>query len=110
MKLLLDQNLSFRLTDELEELYPGSIHVKTIGMDNATDTDIWNYAKENGFVIASKDSDFHQRGLLLGSPPKVVWIQKGNCSTEKILGLLKNHVDTIRSFVEMKESSFLVLG
>jgi predicted nuclease of predicted toxin-antitoxin system len=40
--------------------------------------EVWSYAREHGFAILSKDSDFHQRSLLYGHPPKVVWVRKGN--------------------------------
>jgi predicted nuclease of predicted toxin-antitoxin system len=44
MKLLFDQNLSPRLPGLLSDLYPGSVHVREIGLAEATDTAIWNYA------------------------------------------------------------------
>jgi predicted nuclease of predicted toxin-antitoxin system len=70
MKFLFDQNLSPRLPRWLSDLYPGSAHVRDIGLRDATDTVIWSYAQEHGFVIVSKDSDFQQRSLLFGHPPQ----------------------------------------
>ncbi len=58
MKLLFDQNLSYRLPELLKTLYPDSAHVSSIGLRDASDSEIWDYAKEHGFVIVSKDSDF----------------------------------------------------
>ena len=58
MKLLFDQNLSPRLPRLLADLYPDSVHVRAIGLREATDSEIWEYAKQHGFVIVSKDSDF----------------------------------------------------
>lgn len=58
-------------------------------MDDA----VWDYAKVQGFAIVSKDSDFAERSFLYGSPPKVVWIRLGNCSTatiEQLLALRRN--------------------
>ncbi len=78
MKLLFDQNLSHRLVDNLIDLFPESIHVKDAKLERSTDSEIWDYAKENNFIIVSKDSDFHQRSFLHGPPPKVIWINKGN--------------------------------
>lgn len=71
MKLLFDQNLSPRLPRLLEDLYPYSAHIRDLGMRDATDTEIWDYAKANGFAIVSKDSDFQARSLLRGPPPQV---------------------------------------
>jgi predicted nuclease of predicted toxin-antitoxin system len=64
MKLLFDQNLSPHLICLVEDLYPGSIHVREVGLRAAEDNVIWEYAKQNGFVVISKDSDFQARSLL----------------------------------------------
>ena len=71
MKLLFDQNVSPRLPRVLADIYPESVHVREIGMRDATDTAIWEYAKAYDFVIVSKDSDFQARSLLYGSPAKI---------------------------------------
>jgi len=76
MKLLLDQNLSPRLPQLLFDLFPGSVHVRDVGLRDAADA-IWQYAKAHAFVVVSKDSDFQQRSLLLGAPPKFIWLRLG---------------------------------
>ena len=58
MKLLFDQNLSPRLPLLLRDLYPGSVHVRELGLKDAEDAAIWDYARTHGIVIVSKDSDF----------------------------------------------------
>ena len=60
MKLLYDQNLPRRLVGELAPLFPDSAHVGVLGLDLATDREIWTYASEHDYVIVSKDSDFRQ--------------------------------------------------
>ena len=75
MKFLFDQNLSWRLPSILEDIFPESLHVREIGFNEAQDIEIWEYAKADGFAIVSKDTDFQQRSLLLGHPPKVVWLR-----------------------------------
>ncbi|HED03224.1 MAG TPA: hypothetical protein ENI60_00400 [Candidatus Fraserbacteria bacterium] len=89
MKLLFDQNLSHRLVSVLASLYPGSVHVRDLGLKTADDDAVWKYALEHGFTIASKDADFRQRSFLFSHPPKVVWIRLGNCSTQDIEALLR---------------------
>jgi len=107
LKLLLDQNLSFRLLEKLEAAYPGSTQVHLVGLDRADDLAIWNYAKEQGFVIVTKDSDFHELGLLYGDPPKVIWLKCGNKPKWYVLGLLLNNQKKIEAFSEDQESSCL---
>ncbi len=109
MKLLFDQNLSFRLVQALSDLFPESVHVREVKMETANDQIIWDYAAKNNFTIISKDSEFHQRSFLLESPPKVIWISCGNASTDQILSLIRSSKKRISDFQKDRESSFLVL-
>jgi len=110
VKLLFDQNLSYRLVESLANLFPHSQHVRHIGLAGASDSAIWDYAKSHDFAIVSKDSDFHQRSLTFGPPPKVIWIQRGNCSTDDIIEILRSHAEDIHVFAESSESAFLELA
>ena len=110
MKLLFDQNLSSTLVSRLSDLFPGSIHVKSLGMMKADDVAIWSYAEQNAFTIVSKDSDFQQRSLLLGAPPKVVWLRVGNCPTSKIEKLLRDRSVELQTFEADPKQSLLALS
>ncbi len=110
MKLLFDQNLSPRLVPALAALYPGSVHVRNVGLQAASDEAVWDYALQHGLVIVSKDADFHQRLFVAGPPPKAIWIQRGNCTTREIETLLRRHASDVRAFVQDETSAFLALG
>ena len=110
MTLLLDQNLSPRLVPALADLFPGSAHVRDVGLAAASDDEVWRYAAEHGFTIVSKDVEFHQRSFLFGHPPKVVWIRRGNCSTRDLETLLRERRDQLVAFEQDPEGSFLSLG
>jgi predicted nuclease of predicted toxin-antitoxin system len=90
VKLLFDENLSHRLVEALRDLYPGSTHVRSVGLDKAADRTIWSYAVEHDYVIVTKDSDFPEQALIYDAPPKILWLQLGNCSTEQIEMLLRD--------------------
>jgi len=91
-------------------LYPGSKHVRQVGLDEADDTTVWNYAKDNSFVIVSKDEDFHQRSFLSGWPPKVVWLRLGNCSTQDIEHALRQGRVAMIDFAAQDDAAFLIIG
>jgi predicted nuclease of predicted toxin-antitoxin system len=110
VKLLLDQNLSPRLVPALADLFPGSKHVRDLGLSKSSDSEVWRAAADGGFCIVSKDADFHQMSFVLGHPPKVVWIRMGNCSTKEIEVLLRQHADAINKFADDKVSSFLAIA
>jgi predicted nuclease of predicted toxin-antitoxin system len=95
MRLLFDQNLSHRLPARLADIFPDSAHVRLLGMDRASDTVIWNFAKQNGFTITTQDSDFVERSKLFGSPPKIVWLRCGNTTPQQIEALLRSRADWI---------------
>lgn len=60
MKLLFDQNLSFRLVALFSDVYPGSVHVRAVGLQAVKDEVMWSYARQHGFVIVSKDAELHR--------------------------------------------------
>jgi predicted nuclease of predicted toxin-antitoxin system len=106
LKLLFDQNLSYKLVRSFSDEFPGSAHVRDLGLASAVDIDVWEYAKQFGFTIVSKDTDFSQRGFLFGPPPKVIWIRLGNCSTKTIQEVLFSYAAEIRQFGLDPDSSF----
>ena len=110
MKLLFDQNIAYSLVERLSDLYPGSEHVRTSGLDHADDRTVWEYAQKNGFAIVSKDEDFHQLSFLYGPPPKVVWVRLGNCTTEEIEQALRRHHSELVGFDAQDDGAFLLIG
>ena len=109
MKLLFDENLSPRLAEALADVYPGSAHVQGCGLGSAQDEVVWKYAKDHGFTIVSKDSDFQERAVLRGSPPKIVWLRAANCTTAQIENLLRATHATVARFINDDEESCLLL-
>ena len=107
MKLLFDQNLSPHLVAQLADVFAGSPHVRQAGLDRADDDAIWRFAKEGGFAIVTKDSDFQERSQIAGGAPRVVWIRRGNCSTRDIEALLREHALPIEALEQGR--GFLIL-
>jgi predicted nuclease of predicted toxin-antitoxin system len=98
MKLLFDQNLSFKLCRMLADVFPQSNQVRMIGMEEAADRAIWEYAKANDFILVSQDADFADMATLYGPPPKVIWLRCGNQPTSAIEQRLRDHVEAISGF------------
>jgi predicted nuclease of predicted toxin-antitoxin system len=98
VKLLLDQNLSRKLVPALELIFPETTHVVFAKLDRATDSDIWYWARLQGFAIATKNTDMVDLCVLRGAPPKVLWVRLGNCATDLILDVVLRNRDRIASF------------
>ncbi len=109
MKLLFDENLSPRLVTALSDLFPETTHVDRLGLGSEPDPVIWEYAKTHGYILVSKDSDFHERSLLYGHPPKVVWIRRGNCSVRQIELILRTKASDIERLEADGEMTYLIL-
>ena len=89
MKILLDANISYKLTKKLIPIFGECSYVDSIGLNvPAQDIEIWKYAKENGFIIITKDDDFINLMEIKGFPPKVVLLKTGNSSSKALMELL----------------------
>ena len=98
MKLLFDQNLSFKLCQALADLFPGSSQVRLLGLAEADDNVVWQHAKTNNYVLVTQDGDFAERAALYGHPPKVIWLRCGNQPTHVIERRLRDHAQAIAAF------------
>jgi predicted nuclease of predicted toxin-antitoxin system len=98
MKLLFDENLSFKLCRKLDDLFSGSSQVRLLGLERADDRAVWDYAKANGFALVTLDADFVDMAALLGPPPTVIRLRCGNQSTAVTERLLRVHGDLIVDF------------
>lgn len=99
MKVLLDQNISFRLVKLIAEDFPDAVHIKQAGLTDATDLQIREFATKHGFTIVTYDDDFIKYNLLYGPPPKIIWIRKGNLSNAELAQLLSRNKEQIERFV-----------
>jgi predicted nuclease of predicted toxin-antitoxin system len=104
MRFLFDQNISHRILQFLPVEYKDSTTAKQEGLINAPDRKVWEYAKDNDYVIVTHDSDFNDLSLLFGFPPKIIWIRTGNLSTRAILDILIDHSTEIEKF--LSDSSY----
>jgi predicted nuclease of predicted toxin-antitoxin system len=110
MKLLFDENLPPALVGATREDFPGSLHVHSCGLGAVDDAAVWDYAKAHGCTIVTKDSDYEERSVLLGAPPKVIWLRTGNCTTEHLVSLLALHSPVIRAFAKNENETVLEIS
>jgi len=100
VKLLFDENLSPRLVSRLLSLFPGLIHVRDVGLRQADDRSIWNWAKANNHAVITGDADFVAMSQTLGWPHKVIHIKHCDVPSRVIEDLLR------RSTSEERGSDF----
>lgn len=107
MKLLLDENISYRVVKSIESHFPGSIQVTKLGSELREDYRIFEFAFKNDFSIVTFDEDFYDLQLLKGHPPKIIWLRFGNSSNLKVINKLQESREAIESFLSNPDSGIL---
>ena len=85
MKFLVDAQLPPTLARALREVGQDAQAVRELGLREAEDSAIWNYALAHQFVIVTKDQDFADRLLANKTAPIIVWLRIGNTSNRTLL-------------------------
>lgn len=99
MRILFDQNISFRVVKKLSQSFPEARQVKELGLEGSTDLQIWEYAKRNQYTIVTFDADFYDLANIKGHPPKIIWLRIGNSTTDYIVQLFNLKFDLIKDFI-----------
>ncbi len=109
MKLLFDQNLSYRLAKNFQIPFNNSSHVRFHNLQEVDDLVIFEFAKKNNFTIVTQDSDLYDLALVKGIPPKIIWVRTGNSSTAHIEKLLRENIMVIERFISVDNKICLEL-
>ncbi len=107
VKVLIDQNISFRLKIKLSALFEYVEHIKSIGFTDKDDLEIWNFARKENYFIITQDADFNDINELKGWPPKIIWLRCGNQATGELLNILLKSKAAIKQFAEDSSSGLL---
>jgi len=107
MRLLFDQNISFRITHLLPDNFTDCRHVSSVGLIDCDDEIIWRYAGENDFTIVTFDADFSKISRKKGAPPKIIWLRTGNLTTSEIAELLILNFSDIYTFINNPDQNRL---
>jgi predicted nuclease of predicted toxin-antitoxin system len=99
VKLLFDQNISYKVAKRLKVSYPDCAQIRELGLENRSDREIWEFSKNEGFTIVSFDSDFYDLVTLYGHPPKIIWLRTGNTRTENIISIFQENYEKIKMFL-----------
>lgn len=109
MKLLFDHHLSPSLVHRLADLFPDSEHVWNVNLHSVPDEVVWLYAREHDFTVVSKDADFSEISMQYGYPPKLIWLQIKNWSTDQVEKLIRSRYPRIIALPDAADRGILVL-
>jgi predicted nuclease of predicted toxin-antitoxin system len=99
VKLLFDQNISFRIISKIKLNFPDSKQVRQLGIENYSDVEIWKFAKQNEYTIVTFDGDFYDLSNFKGFPPKIIWLRFGNTKTDFIANIINSRHSIIKDFI-----------
>ena len=99
MKLLFDQNISHRIIPKIISNFQDAKQVRELEIENYSDIEIWEYAKENRFTIVTFDADFYDLSNLKGHPPKIIWLRFGNTKTDFLATIINKKQTIIKDFL-----------
>lgn len=105
MKLLIDAQISPAIAAWINRTCSDirAISVRSVDLQFAGDYEIYKYAKQNGYVIMSKDDDFLNQIEKHGSPPAMIWITCGNTSNARMREILASSLPRVRGLLEKGE-------
>ena len=98
-RILIDENLPRSLGAKLGE---ACTHASEIAAQ-ASDTMLWEYARERNWIILTRDTDFFDRLMLIGSPPKIVWVRLGNVRKSELIEIVGFKWKAIRKLMEFSD-------
>ena len=100
MTFLVDNQLPSALARYLAANGWECTHVQDVALEAADDRTIWQYAKERGLTIITKDEDFQALAIRQGSiPPQVVWVRLGNCRKAALLDAFSQILPALREML-----------
>jgi predicted nuclease of predicted toxin-antitoxin system len=86
----LDAHLSPRIANWMSATFEvQAVHVRDMGLQSATDLEIFMAARRVDAIVVTKDADFRTLLSKHGPPPRVVWLTCGNTSTTRLKELLR---------------------
>jgi predicted nuclease of predicted toxin-antitoxin system len=83
----------------IQDLFPLAKQLRELGLENYSDRSIWDFARKEDYTIVTFDSDFFDLNLILGTPPKIIWLRIGNATSEDIIQLFRQNFDLITEFL-----------
>jgi predicted nuclease of predicted toxin-antitoxin system len=95
LKLVVDNQLPLALARWLAAHGDDAVHVLDLGLDRATDFEIWSHALRDGRIVVSKDEDFFHLANRPADDGRLLWVRVGNCRREALVALFERHRPSI---------------
>ena len=102
MTIWIDAQLSPALAPWIKNNFDiEAFSARWLGLQYATDEEIFDAARKANTIVMSKDSDFVQLLRLHGPPPKVIWVTCGNTSNARMKEILSQ---TLKSTLDLLQA------
>jgi predicted nuclease of predicted toxin-antitoxin system len=100
LRLLVDAQLPPVLADWPRGHGLTAQHLCELGLLNASDSEIWDPAVREGYVIVTKDRDFVEWSRHRTPRARVLWVRFGNMRRDVLLTRMDGALDDLRQALE----------
>jgi predicted nuclease of predicted toxin-antitoxin system len=107
---LVDAQLPPSLAGALRQAGYPAVHVVDLGLQAATDGEIWDQASSRSAVLVTKDRDFALRRAATNDGPTILWVRVGNISNRKLIELALRSLPAIIDAIERDEAVIEFVG
>jgi predicted nuclease of predicted toxin-antitoxin system len=107
---LVDAQLPPLLAEALRQAGCEAVHVIDLGLQAATDEQIWDEAISRSAVLVTKDRDFALRRAATNDGPAILWVRVGNTSNRKLIELVLRALPAIVTAIERDEAVIEFIG
>src|SRR5699024_3109988 len=106
MKLWIDAQISPAIAAWINQTYQNieARSVRSLGLRDALDYEIFEKARKQNIVVMSKDKDFTELVSQHGSPPQIIWLTCGNTSNDELKKILAKTLQQAQILVDKGEA------
>lgn len=106
MRIWIDAQLSPSIAAWINRTYEDieAESVRSLGLRDALDHEIFQQARQQDVVVMSKDHDFLKLIEKHGPPPQIIWITCGNTSNERMRQVLSDALSKAKELLEEGEA------
>lgn len=111
MKILCDVHIAIKVAKFFSSKGIETEHVNQIlNKWHTKDKDICQYADKNDFTVITKDTDFKNSHFLKQTPKKLIKVNLGNISTERLIAIFDSILDKLKGLFESQKECYVEIN
>jgi predicted nuclease of predicted toxin-antitoxin system len=109
LKLLIDKPISLRTVRLLGSIFPGTQHLRQVGLEGSSQEEILSYAVHYGYVLVTANETYLSLLNAEATDPKVIHLRCSRLIGKHVAGLMKRYISRIYAFGESLDERILLI-